>query len=236
MVDKITRKVRISTKQSILAGEEKLDGVFPMREWRISVHLVGTDGKLYPATIFDKVTYQLHETFANPQRVLTEPPFELVEKGWGEFEIKLTFSIAHNGGDVSASYDLHFRSPESFQDVPVNFPNKPEIAAELEKSAPAGQTQANPPEKRPAGGSESKAKKPKVTIKGAVDLERLSNGLEQLGEQDVLSIVQMISDNKTPEIYVKNDVDAGEFHVDLFTLPNGLLKSMWDFVEKKVAV
>jgi len=250
MVEKITRKVRITTKQTVLENEEKIDGVFPMREWRISIHLVGADGKLYPATVFDRVTYQLHETFANPRRVLTEPPFELVEKGWGEFEMRLTFRIAHGGGDVSTGYDLHFRSPENHQDIPVGFPaNKKDIVAELAKSGPvpsspsagasAAPAAAAPNAEKRAGSRDeaaTKTKKPKVTIKGSVDLERLSSGLEQLGEQDVLSIVQMISDNKTPEIYVKNDVDAGEFHVDLFTLPNGLLKSIWDFVEKKVEV
>lgn len=240
MVEKIQRKVRISTRQTVLENEEKIDGIFPMREWRISIHLVGQDGQLYPATVFDRVTYQLHETFANPKRVLTEPPFELVEKGWGEFEMRLTFRIAHGGGDQSVNYELHFRSPTSFQDVNIQFPtNKKELVTKLAESGPVPQPAAAPqPEKRAGDSLEAKPKpkKPKVAIKGSVDLERLSTGLEQLGEQDVLSIVQMISDNKTPEVYVKNDADAGEFHVDLFTLPNGLLKSMWDFVEKKVDV
>lgn len=258
MVDKIQRRVRISTRQAVLENLPKIDGVFPMREWRIFVHIIGSDGQLHPADVFEKVTYELHETFANPQRVLTEPPFELIEKGWGEFELRMTFRIAHGGGDISTAYELHFSSPESFQDITVSFPTaKKELIAKLAASGPVPQLAAPAPatpaaqavssqpasaaaEKRGAtDGDESsgfKAKKPKVTIKGSVDLERLSKGLEQLGEQDVLSIVQMISDNKTPEIDVKNDVEAGEFHVDLFSVPNGLLKSMWDFVAKKVDV
>lgn len=257
MVDKIQRRVRISTRQAVLESLPKIDGVFPMREWRISVHIIGSDGQLHPADVFDRVTYELHETFANPQRVLTNPPFELAEKGWGEFELRMTLRIAHGGGDVSTAYELHFRSPESFQDITVSFPTtKKELVAKLAASGPVPQLAAPAAaastaqaattqpanaaaEKRGAEGDDSagsKAKKSKVTIKGSVDLERLSKGLEQLGEQDVLSIVQMISDNKTPEIDVKNDVEAGEFHVDLFSVPNGLLKSMWDFVAKKVDV
>lgn len=242
MVDKIQRTVRITTKQRVLEDEPKIDGVFPMREWRISVSLVGADGKLYPATVFDKVTYQLHETFANPKRALTKPPFEIAEKGWGEFEMKITFKIANGGGDLTVGYDLHFKEPESWTDVQVSFPtNKPELLEKLAETGPTGDAAPAPValgEKRPvdASAATNKVKKPKVTIKGTVDLERLSHGLEQLGEQDVLSVVQMISDNKTPDMYIKNDIDAGEFHVDLFTVPNGLLKSMWDFVSKKVDV
>lgn len=242
MVDKVQRTVRITTKQKVLEDEPRIDGIFPMREWRISVNLVGADGKLYPATCFDKVTYQLHETFANPRRVLTKPPFEIVEKGWGEFEMKISFKIANNGGEHTVSYDLHFKEPESWTDVTISFPtNKPELLEKLAESGSVADTKQEPA--APVSGDKrasdtpaatNKVKKPKVTIKGTVDLEKLSHGLEQLGEQDVLSVVQMISDNKTPDMYIKNDIDAGEFHVDLFTVPNGLLKSMWDFVSKKV--
>ena len=34
-----------------------------------------------------KVQFKLHETFNNPNRVITKPPYELTETGWGEFEI-----------------------------------------------------------------------------------------------------------------------------------------------------
>nr|CAG4641106.1 EOG090X0B3F [Eulimnadia texana] len=34
-----------------------------------------------------KVNFKLHESYANQNRVLTKPPFEVTETGWGEFEI-----------------------------------------------------------------------------------------------------------------------------------------------------
>ncbi|KOB72926.1 YEATS domain containing protein 4 [Operophtera brumata] len=34
-----------------------------------------------------KVNFKLHESYANPNRILTKPPYELTETGWGEFEI-----------------------------------------------------------------------------------------------------------------------------------------------------
>ena len=35
----------------------------------------------------ESVTFQVHPSVAEPKRVLTEPPYEVTETGWGEFEI-----------------------------------------------------------------------------------------------------------------------------------------------------
>ena len=86
-------------------------------------------------------------------------------------------------------------------------------------------------------------------------MERLAEGLVKLQEDDLLMVVQMIHDNKTPETYTKNDIDRmlnhtymliklsnanhfieGEFHVDLYTLPDSLIKMLWDFTSQKVDV
>jgi transcription initiation factor IIF auxiliary subunit len=67
-------------------------------------------------------------------------------------------------------------------------------------------------------------------------MEKLADGLQKLGEEDLLHVVQMIHDQKTPETYVKNDVEAGEFIVDLYTLPDGLVKHLWEFTSGKVDV
>jgi hypothetical protein len=36
-----------------------------------------------------KVIFQLHASFAQPIRELTQPPFEVTERGWGEFEAQI---------------------------------------------------------------------------------------------------------------------------------------------------
>lgn len=36
-----------------------------------------------------KVVFQLHPSFTQPIRELTEPPFEVTERGWGEFEAQV---------------------------------------------------------------------------------------------------------------------------------------------------
>lgn len=34
-----------------------------------------------------KVHFKLHESYANPNRIVTKPPYEITETGWGEFEV-----------------------------------------------------------------------------------------------------------------------------------------------------
>ena len=41
-----------------------------------------------------------------------------------------------------------------------------------------------------------------------VDMEKLAEALPQLGEEDLLQVVQMVHDNKTEDTYTKNDVDS----------------------------
>jgi transcription initiation factor IIF auxiliary subunit len=82
-------------------------------------------------------------------------------------------------------------------------------------------------------------------------MEKLADGLQKLNEDDLLEVVTMIHDSKAPDTWMKNDVDSecivaeyacrnakliadGEFHVDLYTLPDSCVRSLWDFVANKV--
>ena len=67
-------------------------------------------------------------------------------------------------------------------------------------------------------------------------MERLAKGLEKLYERDddLVQVVQMIHDNKTPSTWTKSLPDVGEYHVDLYTLPDNLVKMLWDFTATRV--
>jgi YEATS domain-containing protein 4 len=41
------------------------------------------------STYVKKVHFKLHESYNNPNRIVTKPPYELTETGWGEFEIMI---------------------------------------------------------------------------------------------------------------------------------------------------
>jgi YEATS domain-containing protein 4 len=59
---------------------------YQTHEW--SLFLRGPNHEdLSPA--ISKVIFQLHPSFAQPVRELTEPPYEVTERGWGEFEAQI---------------------------------------------------------------------------------------------------------------------------------------------------
>ena len=41
---------------------------FPMREWHVKIYVLDEAGKEKPATCFNKVTYNLHPSFENPNQ------------------------------------------------------------------------------------------------------------------------------------------------------------------------
>lgn len=61
--------------------------------WHIYVR--GPDGEDL-SYMLSKVVITLHQSFSNPVRILTEPPYEVSEIGWGEFDTKI---------------QLHFQDP-----------------------------------------------------------------------------------------------------------------------------
>ncbi|XP_072039981.1 YEATS domain-containing protein 4-like [Amphiura filiformis] len=60
-----------------------------------------------------KVQFKLHESYPNPLRVVTKPPYEVQETGWGEFEIAIkVFFIDPNERPVTMYHFLKlFQSP-----------------------------------------------------------------------------------------------------------------------------
>lgn len=213
---------------------------FPVRQWSIEIALLNQEGKEVPATIFDKVVYHLHPTFANPNRTFTETPFRIVEQGWGGFPLDISLYFLEKGGERKISHDLNFLQDSYEVDHVIQVPlNKATLTAELAKSGSVEDSSAATNKRKITGSNaatESKAKKAKTTtpstVKGNVDLEKLAFGLTKLNEDDLVGVVQMVTDNKTPEMNVTNNVEEGEFIIDLYSLPEGLLKSLWEYVKK----
>ncbi|XDT43253.1 YEATS domain profile [Nakaseomyces glabratus] len=234
----LERTIRIKTEQHILPDVPPVEN-FPVRQWSIEIALLDEEGKEMPATIFDKVVYHLHPTFANPNRTFNEPPFKIVEQGWGGFPLDISLYFLEKGGERKISHDLNFLQESYEVDYVIQVPlNKPTLTAELAKSGFTEDTSSGSKRKMTGSntGAESKTKKAKTTtastIKGNVDLEKLAFGLTKLNEDDLVGVVQMVTDNKTPEMNVTNNVEEGEFIIDLYSLPEGLLKSLWEYVKK----
>jgi len=226
----IKKKIKIVTEQKINTAKAPGEAGLPFRDWTIEVYAVNDKGQDIPATIFDKVTYELHPSFGKrAKQTKKEPPFKLSEEGWGEFEMRLGLTPVGRGPEQFIPHDLNFGTPRYEVEHDLIFKNpKPEFIRALEE---AGLATGENGVKR----SLESAKKKKGKDRN-VDMEKLADGLQKLGEEDLLHVVQMIHDQKTPETYAKNDVEAGEFSVDLYTLPDGLVKHLWEFTSGKVDV
>jgi len=178
-------------------------------------------GNPKPATMFTKVTYNLHPSFEKPIQTFTEAPFRCENEGWGEFDMTIDLFTGEKNGKTSLIHDLNFASEryEAKHVVSFKSPSAAMVQMLRETGPVPGEENGKKDKKR---GSSKKG--------GAIDMEKLADGLVKLGEDDLLLVVQMIHDNKTEDTYTKNDVEQGEFHVDLYTLPDSLVKMLWDFV------
>ncbi|XP_033097805.1 YEATS domain-containing protein 4-like isoform X2 [Anneissia japonica] len=66
------------------------------------------------STYIKKIQFKLHESYASPIRVVTKPPYEITETGWGEFEIGIKiFFIDQNERPVTLYHFLKlFQTPD----------------------------------------------------------------------------------------------------------------------------
>ncbi|KAI9698712.1 MAG: hypothetical protein M1836_003822 [Candelina mexicana] len=232
----VKRTIKLVTEQNIIDKPSAMEG-FPMRRWNIQVFLLNEHGEEIPASIFDKTTYKLHPSFEKRAiQSFKHPPFRIEEEGWGEFDIEVVFTAMDKGGDHSIQHDLNFATNRYEAKHTITFKNpKPGLMAALKESGPTPGDENGLKSKR-SGKHDDEASKKKKRGDKNIDMEKLADGLQKLGEDDLLQVVQIIHDNKTQETYTKNDVDQGEFHVDLYTLPDSVVKMLWDFVTEKNVV
>ncbi|KAF2643978.1 transcription initiation factor TFIID subunit 14 [Massarina eburnea CBS 473.64] len=203
---------------------------FPMRTWSIEIVLVNAEGRDVVANCFEKAVYNLHPSFEKNKQTFKKPPFRIEEKGWGEFDMSIVLTGAFRGGDHTLEHDLNFQAEHYEATHTVTFRNpKPDLMALLE---PSGADAVNGAAR---GGANKDSSKKKASRKDKnVDMEKLADGLQKLTEDDLLHVVTMVHDNKSSETYTKNDVENGEFHVDLYTLPDSLVKMLWEFTASKI--
>ncbi|KAJ3568763.1 hypothetical protein NP233_g5502 [Leucocoprinus birnbaumii] len=56
-----------------------------------------------------RVTFKLHDTYANPSRNIDKPPFEVSETGWGEFEIQIRITFVAESGEKAMTLYHHLK-------------------------------------------------------------------------------------------------------------------------------
>lgn len=155
----------------------------------------------------------------------TEHPFTCENEGWGEFEMSIDLFTTEKGGKTTVYHDLNFQSPryEAIQTVTFKNPSQALLSI-LRETGPIPNEDDSKASAKARKANDLKKKK------AAFDFEKMADGLGKLNEEDLLQVIQMIHDNKADDTYTKNDIDAGEFTVDLYTLPEHLSRMIWDFL------
>lgn len=70
--------------------------------------------------VIKKVVFQLHPSFTNARRVVDSPPFELTERGWGEFEIAISIFFHDDVSDKQLDLFHHLKLYSEVEHGPLS--------------------------------------------------------------------------------------------------------------------
>ncbi|KAG0100200.1 hypothetical protein BGZ93_003370 [Podila epicladia] len=233
----IIKEVKVVTDQIIVKGQKQHG--FPMRSWKISIVGVGPDGEDQRLPYVDYVEYILHHTFEQPLRKVADYPFLLQEKGWGEFDMKIMFYFVDKSvAPFVLDHDLNFQK------------NHYEGARSISDNEHGGEGSSY--KRRRDGAHKEKSKRVKESRSTdddsndsssagsgddemeRVNVKQLATKFQLLQPEDLLELVKLVKANQTPDMYVLEDGEAGEFHIDLKTLGDDLLGTLWQFCERRL--
>ncbi|VDK51040.1 unnamed protein product [Anisakis simplex] len=80
-------------------------------EWTVFVRPYHNED---PSKFIRKVQFRLHDSYANPTRVVEKPPFEVTETGWGEFEVQIRiYFIDVSEKPITAFHYLRLFQPQA---------------------------------------------------------------------------------------------------------------------------
>ncbi|CAK7564098.1 MAG: transcription factor TFIIF complex subunit Tfg3 [Sporothrix epigloea] len=219
----VERRVKLVTEQHNIPKPPQMEG-YPMKEWTVEVYILDEAGKEKPARCFQKVIYNLHPSFENPVQTFHEPPFKCTNEGWGEFEMTIDCYTTEKGGKQSLLHDLNFANPTYENIHTIQFKNPSQaLQAILRETGPLPTDE----DRKARKAQETTAKRKKT-----YDLEKMADVIPRLNEDDLLHIIQLIHDNKNDDTYIMNNPDAGEFSIDLYTMPENLCRVMWEFLSQ----
>lgn len=219
----VERKIKLVTEQNVVDKPSPV-AEFPVREWSIKLFMVDDAGNEQPAECFNKVVYNLHPSFDNPVQTYTKPPYLCENEGWGEFELTIDCYYTEKS-KVTVAHDLNFQQNVYEVVRPVSFKNPSQALREKLRELGPLPTDDDRPKKKGVASEKSSSQK--------CDYEKIADAMEKLEEDDLLKVIQIINDYKSADTYIKSDIDAGEFSIDLYTMPEILTKTLWDHLSKK---
>lgn len=129
------------------------------------------------------------------------------------------------GGKNTVFHDLNFQSPRYEVIQTVNFKNPSQSLLQILKETGSV---ANDDEVKAAKIRKTNDSKKRKTV--SFDWDKMAEGLTKLTEDGLLHVITLIHDHKSDDTYTKNDMDNGEFSIDLMTMPEHLAQMVWDFL------
>lgn len=160
----VSRPIYYGNTATPITGKKPSDSDHT-HQWTVMLKGLGNDDLSY---YIRKVVFKLHETYPNPLRskcmnppftlslsyrfisiAVEQPPFELTETGWGEFEImiKVHFQVATSEKSVTLYHHLRLHPYEddiNGQPWPKDKPVSSLMYDELVSISPPQRTNADP--------------------------------------------------------------------------------------------
>ena len=162
-------------------------------------------------------------------------PFRIEEEGWGEFDMTIVLTVLGKPSEThTVSHDLNFATEEYTAEHPVV--SRPQDAwypaltrsyrhsrTQNQNSSPSSETAAQYLARKTASKSPTQQRNVPAQTRTCVaiiqghcrtvltvqfDIEKLAEGLQKLGEDDLLQVVELVHTNKTEDTYTKNDVES----------------------------
>ncbi|RHZ51291.1 hypothetical protein Glove_481g79 [Diversispora epigaea] len=260
----VEKVISVVTDQEVAKNLKTTNGL-PMRKWKVSLYAIDDEtSEKGPLNFVDRVEYHLHHTFENPERVIKKPPFTLSEKGWGEFDMKIILHFTDKSIQPwTIEHDLNFKKSHYEVTHRLFFEPKPPfrkmISQEISlESSLSPKTKSGRPKRIKSSSSvSSKRQKTELSFtptydsldstspscsnetmngkqKFQVDYNKLAKNLYELEGEDILEVIHLVNEHRTSEMYINEEVE-GEFHLDLHTLGDKLLKVLWDFTESRLS-
>ncbi|CAJ0746187.1 20653_t:CDS:2 [Entrophospora sp. SA101] len=222
---------------------------YSIREWKLTIYAINDVGAKFQANFIEKVEYNLHPTFKNPTRIMKKAPFTIIEKGWGEFDMNIRLFFPDKSIDPwNIDFDLNFQKPHyEFhrllkKEIPVLHDSR---ISSVSSSSSAVKSKLKPEHKLQIGIKSMilqimnllhdllTLQLIPLMIRKTIDYTRLANNLSSLEGNDILEVIDLITRNRTNDMYINDDID--EFHMDLYSLGEDLLKVLWDFTESRLS-
>ncbi|GAA5983310.1 hypothetical protein JCM11641_002260 [Rhodosporidiobolus odoratus] len=106
---------------TVLLTEEERAGTDHTHRWTVGVRSAASPPYANPhptqqiggaddlSHMIKKVTFKLYETYKNPLRSIEQPPFEVTETGWGEFDIVIKVFFVPESNEKPLTFNHHLK-------------------------------------------------------------------------------------------------------------------------------